>query len=140
MAQAPSEEVLWSGSWRVEPLGRTDNAMKLPDGSLVYAEQLQAIAREVPGIEHLQMQLVRKISTPSVVKLLVSCCSNTLPPSTVKVRDILLSKCFELTDAVKHRAVLLDVSIVAASKLVRTERGKVKLFLEQTYEPDCTGD
>jgi phenylacetate-coenzyme A ligase PaaK-like adenylate-forming protein len=134
---APANEILWSGSWRIEHLSRTDNTLQLPDGSLVYAEQLQAIAQEVSGIDHIQMQLIRRIPNLPVVKLMVSQCKEKIL-SADQVKNIVLNKCFELADAVKHQVVLLEISVVPDSELIRTERGKIKLFLEYTDESNFT--
>jgi len=130
IVRASVDDGLWPGSWRVEHLSRTDNAMKLPDGSLVSAEQLEAVARELPGIEYIQLQLVQSASSSARLRLLATPCQGVLPPASVALQEALLSRCLELADAVKHRAVSLEVCLVDTSELERTQRGKVRSFVE----------
>lgn len=130
LGRVSADEVLWPGSWRIQHLSRTDNAMKLPDGSLVSAEQLEEVARELPGIEYLQLQLVRSPDSSASLRLLATPCQGVAPPSITELQDTLLHGCLELADAVMHRAVLLEVRLVDASQLERTQRGKVRSFVE----------
>ncbi len=128
--RAPSDEILWPGSWRIEHLGRTDNVLKLPDGSLVSAEQLDEVAQKLPGIEYIQLQLIRSTSAPARLRLLVSPCQEVCPPSKVEIEALLMERCFELADAVKYNVVFVEVLLVSVSQLKRTPRGKIQSFVE----------
>lgn len=128
-------EALWPESWRVEHLSRTDNALKLPDGSLVSAEQVEEVARTFVGVEYVQLHLLPGTASCAARLIFkVAVCSGSATPHSFEVEEALLKNCLELADSVKHRAVSIEVSFVDASTLSRTRRGKVRVFVEQEKE------
>ncbi len=128
LGRSAKSEELWPGSWRIRHLGRADSSLQLPDGSLLYGATVQWVARETPGIEHVQVTLLRRTAKIALVRVLASTVSTSPGRASAarEVRRALLRRSAELADAVRHNAVRLQVSIVDSSKLARTRRGKVK--------------
>jgi phenylacetate-coenzyme A ligase PaaK-like adenylate-forming protein len=128
--KVPPKEALWPKSWRIEHLGRSDDALKLPDGSLLSVQHLEAVIRDFPGIGYVQGRLNRRSSGPTQLKLLASPTGLSPLPSHARLKRAILAHCLELADSVKHAVVALEVAFVDESRLVRTDRGKVKPFVE----------
>jgi phenylacetate-coenzyme A ligase PaaK-like adenylate-forming protein len=119
---------LWAGSWIIEHLGRLDNSIQLPDGSLVHSESVDSLARTLP-IAAIQVHYYRNHKRPCL-QLLVVPLQGGLILHPQLVRRALLQECFELCDAVKHEVVKVRVKVVQFWELAQTDRGKVQTFVE----------
>ena len=130
--KSPKSDLLWPGCWRIRHISRTDDSLKLPDGSLISAEQVVSAVHACSGVEHVQLQLVHDSRGGATeLRIMASVSDKAVAPTPAEFKRIVLSKCLELADAVKYRAVVIKVSFVSSSKLVRTRRGKVKMFVEK---------
>lgn len=130
--KSSDSDQLWPGSWRIKHISRTDHSLKLPDGSLISAEQVESAVQDCKGVGYVQLQLIHNSKGRAAeLRILVSISDKSIAPTPTELKSLLLSKCLELADAVKYRAVSMKVSFVASSRLVQTRRGKVKMFVER---------
>ena len=118
---------LWPGSFVIEHLGRLDNSIQLPDGTIVHGKSIHALQRRLP-IVALQVHSYKSVKHPSLRILVIPSNGTQLRPQIV--RRALLQECFELSDAVKHDVVSLTVKIATLHEMDRTDRGKVRTFVE----------
>jgi hypothetical protein len=126
MDRAPSNDKLWPGQWTVRHMRRTDDAVKLPDGSLVAAEQIDRAAAEA-GATHLQL-VVDRTSAPATVEVRVLAVDRC---DAEHITAAVLHACIELADAYRHNIVTIRVRKVEPDQLDRTPRGKVIRVLER---------
>jgi phenylacetate-coenzyme A ligase PaaK-like adenylate-forming protein len=121
------DDGLWPGSLVIEHLGRLDNSIQLPDGTVVHANSIHALQRRLP-IVALQVHSYRRTKHPRLRILVIPSNGTQLRPQIV--RRALLQECFELSDAVRHDVVGLSVKIAKLHEVARTDRGKVRIFVE----------
>jgi phenylacetate-coenzyme A ligase PaaK-like adenylate-forming protein len=118
---------LWPGSMMIEHLGRLDSSIQLADGTVIHAKNIHALQRSLPLVA-LQVQSFRSARHPRLRVLAAPLNGTRLRPQIV--RRALLQECFELSDSVKHGVVSLSVKLVQLREMDRTERGKVRIFVE----------
>jgi phenylacetate-coenzyme A ligase PaaK-like adenylate-forming protein len=123
-------ERLWPGSWIIEHRHRADAALKLPDGSTVSTGPIRALALRFPEIEQWQLQVRRAPAGPAALRLLAVPTAGVAAPDREELAASFLTLCAEVADAVKHRAVTFEATLVEGAALARTTRGKVKHLVE----------
>ncbi len=131
LERASNREALWPNSWCIDVIGRVDGSLKLPDGSLIGTRHVESLMREFPAIQDAQLHLRHgRADEAATLKVTLAIANDQPSPSDEDVRSTLLKNCLELADSLMHETITLEIEFAEYSDLSRTERGKIRVFVE----------